>query len=280
MATSRLYQVLHDYSDLDPQVLDALQAELDNPEDGQMLGELVVRKGLMPFSDMMSLALTHNLIPKTQTVLKRIAKARQQHRVIKPMEHVTRYRLGDDDKISEMVVFPGDEIQLKIPRPNLARYSSVSSDERQVVEMTVELVNINQLREAERFLIDAREEFPKSVRVPLLLVWLYFLCQRFSSAWEYCNLARKDHPTDINLLEYQAFLEQCLGKHLLAVNHYQQLTLLANVKNIWYLLLAYSLEHAGLARDAALNYRIFLKISQQEELNNFVKLRLEKLAPQ
>ena len=280
MATSKLYQVLREHSDIDPQMLDAIQADLEDPEDGRKLGETVVREGLISFSTMMELSFTHELFPKTQSVLKRIAKARQKRQFIKPKEHETRYRLADDEKMSEMVVFPGNEIQLKIPRPNLARYNAVSTDERQVVEMAVELVNIGQLREAEMFLIDAREEFPNSVRVPLLIVWLYFLCQRFGPAWECANQARKEHPSDVNLLEYQAFLEQCIGKHLLAVHHYQQLTLLANIKNIWYLLLAYSLEHAGLAMDAAINYRIFLKLNQQEELTHFVQHRLEKLVPQ
>ncbi|GGX44965.1 hypothetical protein GCM10007392_09710 [Saccharospirillum salsuginis] len=280
MATSRLYQVLSEHSKLDPEVLDALQAELEDPSDGRALGELIVRRGLMSFYEMMSFALKHDLFQKTEAVLKRMAEARKHHQVIKPQQHVSRYKLSEDEKLKEEVTLPGRSLKLTIPRPNLGRYSAISTDEKQVVEMAVELVNIGQLQEAEMFLIDASEEFPNSVRVKVVLVWLYFMCQQYKLARDVCAKAQREHPSDINLVEYLGLLEQSLGKHLSAVNHYQRLTLLPKVKPVWYLLLGLSLEHAGLRQDAIINYRMYVNLGQQEELIHYVNQRLQVLVPQ
>lgn len=280
MASNRLYQVLKAHSSLDPDTLDALQAELDDPSDSRALGELIVQRNLMTFYEIMSLVFKHGLFDKTESVLKRMAEARKQHHVIKPHQHVSRYQVSEYDQPKEVIDLPGGELRLNLPRPHLGGYSAVNTDEKQVVEMAVELVNIGQLQEAEMFLIDARDEFPDSIRVKTVLIWLYALCQRYKLARDICTKAHQEHPSDTLLVEYLGLLEQCLGKHLSAVNQYQRLTMLPRVNPTWYLLLGLSLEHSGLTQDAVMNYRIFLRLGKQEELMNFVNQRLQALVPQ
>lgn len=277
MKSNRLYQVLLEHSNIEQARLDSLLSNLEDKNDARALASLVVQRGLLSFSDIMRLVLDHDLTPRSKGCLERLAKARSQHQVIKPKQHVTRYKLGDDDVISEQITLKPQELVVPIPRPDLTRYASISTDERQVVEMAVELVNVGQYSEAEMFLIDARDEFPDSVRVPVVLIWLYLLTHHFREAREVCTLAQKVNRTDINLTEFAGLTDQALEKHLLAINHYQQLTLLPKTKPIWYLLLAFSLEHARLPMDAGLNYRIFISLSKPDELRTYATRRLNKL---
>lgn len=277
MASNRLYQVLLEHSAIEQARLDSLISNLSDKSDARALGAVVVQKGLLTFPEIMDLALNHDLIPKSKVLLKRLAKVRSQQRVIKPQQHVTRYKLTEDETVSEQIELQGKQLVVTIPRPDLTRYSAISSDERQVVEMAVELVNIGQYQEAEMFLIDAQGEFPSSVRVPVVLIWLYLLCQRFNEASQVCISAMAVNRQDINLLEFAGLTEQTLGKHLRAINCYQRLTLLPKVKPVWYLLLAVSLEQAKLTADASLNYRIFVSLSPPDALRTYAAGRLQHL---
>lgn len=278
MATNRLYQVLIEHSGLDRGTLDSLVADLDDPDDARALGSRVVERGLMSFSAIMELALTHDLFPRTEAVLKRLTEARRRHQVIKPQKHSTRYKLSGDEHVVETLDIKQAGVSVPIPQPNLSLYSAISTDERQVVEMAVELVNIRQYQEAEMFLIDARDEFPGSVRVSVVLIWLYLRCHCLTEARTICASALTKQRDDVNLMEFAGLADQALGKHLLAINHYHKLICLPRAKPIWYLLLAISLERARLYMDAGHNYRIFMSLSSPDDLRTYAESRLNHLA--
>lgn len=277
MVSNRLYRVLLEHSNIEPARLDDLMTQLKDKSGARALGALVVQKGFLSFSAIMELALLHDLIPKSRRLVERLEKYRSKHRIIKPQHHKTRYKLDQDETVSEQIELDKN-LTVPIPRPDLTRYHAISTDERQVVEMAVELVNIGQYQEAEMFLIDARDEFPESARVPVVLIWLYLLCHRFEDASQVCATAMSVNRHDINLMEFTALTEQTLGKHLRAINCYQQLTLLPRVKPVWYLLLAISLERVRLTMDASLNYRIYVSLGPADQLRTFATQRLNHLA--
>ncbi|MHA7880424.1 MAG: tetratricopeptide repeat protein [Saccharospirillum sp.] len=272
-----LYHILIEHGPLTAEQLDPLVAELKDPEDGRALGALVIRDGLMSFGDVMDLALTHGLFVKAAEVLRRLQQARKGRTVIKPQQHSARYRIAED-ATEQTTLTLTEGLTLDIIEPDLDAYQNINTDERQVVEMAMELVRIRQFQEAEMFLIDARSEFQASARVPLVLSWLYLRCGLPREARAVSLQAVRDFPSDIQIVEQMGLIEQCLGKHLLAVNQFQKLVLLPRVKPIWYLLLGLSLERARLRTDAVSNYRIFLGVSRQAELTAFAEQRLAELA--
>lgn len=272
-----LYDILIKHSTLEAEQLDPLMAELRDPEDGRALGTLVIREGLMSFGDVMELSLTHGLFVRAAAVLRRLQEARKGRTLIKPQTHKGRYKVKDGQAgLQKLTLAEG--LTMGIIDPDLDAYRNINTDERQVVEMAMELVRIEQYQEAEMFLIDARSEFPGSARVPLVLTWMYLRCGLLDEAREVGLQAVRDYPSDIQIVEQMGLIEQSLGKHLLAVNHFQKLVLLPRVKPVWYLLLALSLERARLRTDATSNYKIYLSVARQADLKAFAEQRLQELA--
>lgn len=272
-----LYDILIKHSALTAEQLDPLLAELADPEDGRALGALVIREGLMNFGDLMELSLNHGLFVKAAKVLRRLQEARKGRTLIKPQSHTTRYKVKDGQPGMEKLTL-AEGLTMGIIDPDLDAYANVSTDERQVVEMAMELVRIEQYQEAEMFLIDARSEFPDSARVPLVLTWMYLRSGLVEEARAVCLQAMRDFPSDVQIVEQMGLIEHSLGKHLLAVNHFQKLVLLPRVKPVWYLLLALSLERARLRTDATTNYQIYLSVARQADLKAFAEQRLQALA--
>lgn len=272
-----LYDILIKHSVLKAEQLDPLLARLSDPNDGRALGALVICEGLMSFGDVMELSLNHGLFVKAADALRRLQQARKGHTLIKPQTHQGRYKVSDDQTGQQKLTL-AEGLTMDIIDPNLDAYDNINTDERQVLEMAMELVRIEQFQEAEMFLVDARAEFPDSARVPLVLTWMFLRCGLLKEAREICLQAIRDYPSDIQIVEQMGLIEQSLGKHLLAVNHFQKLVLLPKVKPVWYLLLALSLERARLRSDATSNYKIYLSVARQADLKAFAEHRLQELA--
>ncbi|PTY39015.1 hypothetical protein BGP77_09700 [Saccharospirillum sp. MSK14-1] len=278
MAINSLHNILLEHSDIDPKALDRLLGELQYKDDARGLGRLVLRDRLIGFYDLMNLALNYDLFPRTQTMLKRLAEAREKHQIIKPQEHTTRYKLGNTTIMpSEALVLINPNLTIPIPKPNLARYPESGSDERQVVEMAVELIRLGQYPEAEMFLIDAQDEFAQSLRIKLLLIWLYLLCQYYDDAVEPYQQGLDLAPQDPMLLEYAGLTEQARNKHLLAIHFFQKLVQQPKIKASWHLLLGVSLEKARLPDEAGSHYRRYLEGGKNAKLLSFAKQRLNYL---
>lgn len=278
MATNPLYNILLEHSDIDAKALDQLVSQLEYKNDARALGRLVLRDRLIGFYDLMSLALTYDLFPRTQSLLKRLTEAREKHQVIKPQEHTSRYKLGNATLIpSEALVLNNPNLSVPIPKPNLARYPESGSDERQVVEMAVELIRLGQYQEAEMFLIDAQDEFAMSLRIKILLIWLYLLCQFYDEAVTPYQQGLDLAPQDPMLLEYAGLTEQARNKHLLAIHFFQKLVQQPKVKASWHLLLGVSLEKAKLPNEASSHYRRYLEGGKNAKLLSFAKQRLNYL---
>lgn len=279
MATNVLYNILLKQTQLDRTKLDKLMGELKHKDDSREFGKLVLRERLLGFYELMSLAFTYDLFPRTQSLLKRLTEARERSQVIKPERHTTRYKLGNATLLpSESLVLTNPNLTLSVPKPNLSRYLDNGSDERQVVEMAVELIRLTQYPEAEMFLIDAHDEFPQSLRIKTLLIWLYMLCRSYDDAGAICQQALDLAPRDPALLEYAGLVEQARNKHLLAINYFQKLLQQPKIKASWHLLLGVSLEKARLPEDASAHYRFYLKAGNNAKLLSFAKQRLNYLA--
>lgn len=275
---NRLYELLKDHSNLSLEVLEQYYLALDNEDDERELGRRLILAGLIKLSGIMEIALQHDLFPKADSVLRRLAEARRRHQVIKPKAHTTRYRVSDDDVPVDQIELIDIGVNLPIPVPNLTSFRNTSTDEKQVADMAFELAKMNQVQEAEMFMIDALEEFPKSMRIFVLLAWHYCRCQHFKDAIRCCQAGLKLNPSVFPLVEYMAIAEQALGKHLLAINHFQKLACLPRVKPIWYMQLALSLERARLSMDARQNYQTFLTLNTDPELQQFAQQRSSILA--
>lgn len=275
---NRLYELLKDHSDVSLDVLEQHYRDLDDRNDERELGRRLILAGQIKLSGIMEIALRHDLFPKADSVLRRLAEARQRSRVIKPSTHTTRYRISEDDVPVDQIALVGIGVNLPIPTPNLTGFRDTSTDEKQVADMAFDLAQMNQIQEAEMFLIDAQEEFPDSMRIFVLLAWHYCRCQHFKAAIECCQAGLAVNDSVTPLLEYMGIAEQALGKHLLAINHFQKLACLPRVKPIWYMQLALSLERARLNMDARLNYQTFLALNQDPELQQFAQQRSTILA--
>ncbi|MEP4545943.1 MAG: hypothetical protein ABJ000_07170 [Saccharospirillum sp.] len=275
---NRLYELLKDHSNLNLEVLEQHYLALDNEDDERELGRRLILAGLIKLSGIMEIALQYDLFPKADSVLRRLAETRQRHQVIKPKTHTTRYRVSEDDVPVDQIELIDIGVNLPIPTPNLKSFRDTSTDEKQVTDMAYELAQMNQVQEAEMFMIDAQEEFPKSMRIFVLLAWHYCRCQHFKDAIKCCHAGLKLNPSVFPLVEYMAIAEQALGKHLLAINHFQKLACLPRVKPIWYMQLALSLERARLSMDAKQNYQMFLALNTDPELQQFAQQRSSILA--
>lgn len=275
---NRLYELLKDHSNLNLEVLEQHYLALNNRDDERELGKRLIQDGQIKLSGMMQIALKYDLFPRANSLLRRLAEARQRHQVIKPTPHTTRYRTSEDDVPVDQIKLIDIGVNLPIPTPNLKSFRDTSTDEKQVADMAFELAQMNQVQEAEMFLIDAQEEFPKSMRIFVLLAWHYCRCQHFKDAIRCCQAGLKLNPSVFPLVEYMGMAEQALGKHLLAINHFQKLACLARVKPIWYMQLALSLERARLSMDARQNYQTFLALNTDPELQQFAQQRLTILA--
>jgi tetratricopeptide (TPR) repeat protein len=226
----------------------------------------------------MEIALKYDLFPQADAILKRLATIRQNQQSIKPTRHTTKYLLGDEDVPVDQVELIGIGVNIPIPVPNVKSFRDSSTDEKQVADMAFELAMMNQLQEAEMFMIDALEEFPESMRITVMLSWHYCRSQHFKEAMQHCHNGLKINPSVYHLVEYLGIAEQALGKHLLAINHFQKLVSLERVKPIWYLQLAVSLERARLSMDAQHNYQTFLTLNDDPELEQFAQQRSTILA--
>lgn len=275
---NRLYQLLKDHSGLNLEVLEQHYLALDEPDDDRELGDRLIKARLIKLSDIMEIALKYELFPRADSVLKRLATARKRHQVIKPQTHTTRYRISEDDVPVDLIELIDIGVNLPIPTPNLKSFRDTSKDEKQVADMAFELAKMNQVQEAEMFMIDALGEFPKSMRIMVLLAWHYCRCQHFDEAIKCCQNGLKLNPSVFPLVEYMGIAEQALGKHLLAINHFQKLACLPRVKPIWYMQLAVSLERARLSMDARQNYKTFLAMNTDPELQQFALQRSTILA--
>jgi tetratricopeptide (TPR) repeat protein len=275
---SRLYHLLKDHSDLSLDVLDQYQAALPDPDDERELARRLIQAKIVTLSVIMEIALKHDLYPKADEILRRLALIRQNHQSIKPTPHTTRYLIAEDDVPVDEVELVEIGVTIPIPALNLKSFRETSTDEKQVAEMAFELAKMDQVQEAEMFMIDALDEFPKSMRIKVMLAWHYCRCQQFKQAMKHCHNGLKLNPSLFPLVEYLGLAEQALGKHLLAINHFQKLVSLTRVKPIWYLQLAVSLERARLNKDAAHNYQVFLSLNVDPELEQFAKQRITILA--
>lgn len=278
MASNVLYNLLREHSAIDAENLDRLMDELKQKDDARALGRLVLRDRLLGFYELMHLALTYDLFPRTQVLLKRLTEARKHHQVIKPQPHTTRYKLGNKTLMpSESLVLTNPSLTLSIPKPNLASYPESGSDERQVVEMAVELIRLGQYPEAEMFLVDAQDEFAQSLRIKALLIWLYMLCRCYDEAVLPYQQGLDLAPQDPILLEYAGLIEQVRNKHLLAIRFFQKLLQQPKVKASWHLLLGVSLEKARLPDEARDHYQRYLEGGKNAKLLGFAKQRLNVL---
>ncbi|HET8902557.1 MAG TPA: hypothetical protein VFN16_01020 [Saccharospirillum sp.] len=275
---NRLYELLKNHSDLNLELLEQHYLALDDPDDDRELGNRLIQARQIKLSTIMEIALKYDLFPKADSVLRRLAEARQRHQVIKPQTHTTRYRISEDDVPVDQIELIDIGVNLPIPTPSLNSFRDTSKDEKQVAEMAFELARMNQVQEAEMFMIDALEEFPKSMRIIVLLAWHYCRCQRFKEAIKCCQNGLKLNASVFPLVEYMGMAEQALGKHLLAINHFQKLACLPKVKPIWYMQLAVSLERAKLSMDAKQNYKTFLALNKDPELQQFAQQRSTILA--
>ncbi|MFG1497630.1 hypothetical protein ABMA57_13435 [Saccharospirillum sp. HFRX-1] len=278
MATNPLHSILLEHSSIDPQALDRLLEELEYKSDARALGRLVLRDHLIGFYELMNLTLNYDLFPRTQSLLKRLAQAHEKYQVIEPQKHTTRYKLGNATILpSEVLILTSPDLNIPIPKPNLARYPDSGSDERQVVEMAVELIRLGQYPEAEMFLIDAQDEFAQSLRIKVLLIWLYLLCKFYDEAVIPYQQGLDLAPQDPILLEYAGLTEQARNKHLLAIHFFQKLLQQPKIKASWHLFLGRSLEKARLPDEAGSHYRRYLKDGKNAKLLSFAKQRLNYL---
>jgi predicted Zn-dependent protease len=275
---NRLYQLLKKHTTLSPGLLEQHRLALTNPNDDRALGRSLIDANLIKLSTLMELTLKHDLFPQADSVLKRLAEARKQRQLIKPQTHTTRYLLSEDDAPVDQIELVDIGVNLPIPMPDLNNFRNTSSDEKQVTDMAFELAKMNQTEEAEMFLVDALDEFPKSMRITMLLAWHYSRCQSFKAAITHCQRGINQNPSVFTLVEYMGIATQALGKHLMAINHFQKLCCLPRVKPIWYLQLAVSLERVDMTMDATINYQIFLSLTQDPELRQFAQQRSTILA--
>lgn len=278
MKADTLLETLLSQPDLDHE---RIQAVFDSLEEGARISEFrhaLADAKIMSYMQIMKIFVNKTLLPKSQTLLKKIEVHRKENVHHKPKEHVQKFHVADDDTLIADLAFSAGELSIHIPSPDLSEMEFKHSDEKQAVMLAVEMVELGELTEAEIILLETLESFTDSVAAVLVLCWVY-LGTGHAARTEFWakSLIASGHP-DKNAMELLCLAEQAQNKHLVAVGHYQKLTQLKRVKSIWYLLMAYSQERANCPLEAEENYHIYNSIGKDDNLKQFARHHLQELS--
>lgn len=258
-----------------------IQAVFDSLDEGARISEFrhaLADANVMSYMQVMKIFVNKTLLPKSQTLLKKIEVHRKENVHHKPQTHVQKFHVTEEDRFVTDLAFAGGELKIPVPSPDLSEMKFNHSDEKQAVMLAVEMMELGELTESEIILLETLESFTDSVPAILVLCWVY-LCTGHESQAEYWakSLIASGKP-DKFAMEILCLAEQVQAKHLVAVGHYQKLAQLKQTKSIWYLLMAYSQERANCPLEATENYHIYNSIGKDGPLKQFTRQHLQELS--
>lgn len=277
MKALHLLETLLQEEGLDHAAIQAVYDELPANSGVNRFREALLKQKLMEYSHLMQLFINKTLLPHSQAVLTRVESKRATKEEYKPPTHQRKFHIEEDDRMTDKVAFAAGELPIRIPPPNLNNLHFDSTDERQAVELALEMAQQNELNEAEIILLETLEVFDKSTSAMLVLCWVYLSSghPRIIETWVKLSISKG--RTNGQIMELLCLAEQLQNKHLMASAHYQKLLRQKRVKSIWYLLLAYSQQRSQCLREAAENYRIYCKVGKDPQLIEFANQQLTQL---
>jgi hypothetical protein len=272
-----LLETLLSQPDLDH---DRIQAAYDVLPETARIADLrseLISQNVMSYVEIMNLFVNANLLPRSKTLLKKIETDRKARVHFKPETHQQKFHVKEEDRMISDVAFAGGALPIHIPVPELDKIKFHHSDEKQAVMLAVEMAELGELTEAEIVLLETLESFTNSTAAILVLCWVYLCTGHTDQSEHWAKTFIKNGIPDQRAMEFLCLAEQLQNKHLLASSHYQKLLQLKQVKSIWYLLMAYSLEKSNCMHEAADNYTIYTTVGSDTELKNFATQHLKEL---
>lgn len=278
MQASALHQVLIDHANVEHSQLNQVFERLPAAATVADYRSALVKAGILPYSTIMRLFFTHGLALKAKTVIKKIQNQRDKQVHFKPAVHEQKFKITEDDVLSPTIALASDLLTLNIPPPKADDLAYSHSDERQAVQLAVDIAKQGDAKDAEQILLETLDTFKHSSAAMQSLCWLYLSTAHGGMVQRWAKKELAIHPDNPYTLELLSMTEQVLGKHFLASAHYQKLLKQARVKPIWYLLLALSQDYGACHRDANENYKIYLRIGKDERIKSFAEQQLKRLS--
>lgn len=275
-AKSLLDNLIKEY-DVDETQIRALHESLPARATLDEFRQAVVDADLLSLSDIMRVHFKTNLLPASKRILVKLKKKREQQVYIKPKVHKHKFIIQSDDRFNEQIAFAAGELPVTIPNLDHSELNYHYSDEKQAVSLSVELINMGELQEAETILLETLDSFKDSTAAIKVLCWLYVCSGHPDEVAHWADEYTKQKGAGVVTLEIAALANQLQNKHITATAQYHKLIHQNQVKPIWYLLLAYSQERSMCLTEAIENYRIYSSISRDEQLAQFAKSNMTKL---
>jgi hypothetical protein len=110
------------------------------------------------------------------------------------------------------------------------------------------------------------------------LCWVYLSTGHADLARQWANRSLACRQSDSFMAELLPLSELASGKFLLASAHYQQLLRKEKVKSLWYILLAVSQEATQCIDDALENYKIYLAVGKDKNIQKYILTHLKELS--
>ena len=277
MKASSLLDTLLQEENLDHSAIQAVYDGLPAGCGVNRFREALLANKVLDYNTLMQLFINKTLLPHSQAVLTRLDRKRADIVQYKPTKHQQKFHISDEDYLTDRVAFASGELPIRIPPPDLKNFTFDASDERQAVELALELARSNELNEAEVILLETLETFDRSLAAILVLCWIYLSSGHPGIIETWVKLSISRGRTNGQMMELLCLAEQLQNKHLMASAHYQKLLRQKRVKSIWYLLLAYSQQRSQCLREAAENYRIYCKVGKDPQLIEFAQQQLTLL---
>lgn len=277
MRASKLLDTLLAEDGLDHSAIQAVYDSLPVKAGVNLFRKKLVSSGIMEYNELMRLFINKTLLPHSYNTLEKLEKQREQRVEFKPTGHRQKFHVREEDQLVENIAFSAGDLPIDIPPPNLNNMAFSYSDEKQAVQLALDMAKSGEQNEAEIILLETLESFSDSGPAILVLCWIY-LCTGHPDMLEtWVKLAMEKGTRSRHLIELLCLAEQLQNKHLLATAHYQTLVRQKRVKSIWYLLLAYSQERSQCYQEAIENYRVYMTVGRDDQLKEFAKQHLQEL---
>jgi len=277
MKASELLETLLSHSSVNADKVQSVYDSLPKSATIRDFRTEIVNQELMTYTEVMTLFITKNLLPRSKGLLSRIEKDRESKVHHKPKTHQQKFHIGENEDLVADVVLASGMLPVHIPAPDFSKLKFHHSDEKQAVMLAVEMVNLGEINEAEIILLETLDSFSESDAAIQTLCWVYICTGHNDQIEHWANNSLKDKRGGLLTLELLCLAEQLQNKHLLAAAHYQKLLRLKQVKSLWYVLIAYSQEQSQCLSEAAENYNIYITIGSDAQLKQFAQQHLNEL---
>ena len=252
--------------------------------DKRQLGSILVGMKALSRTDLIKVIAEFIDLPKAKIMLDKIEKRRkpkERNKISSGVEANQSPFVMDDKKVQEDLFFTDGNVKIKGPELDLSEFKDCDMDELQVAQMATMLLEKQQWEETEAYLIEAIQDFPKSIILRYQLIWLYNATGYQQKAIENCRIIEGSDDLNNQVNELLAWTMLKNLKLLESIRFYQ---ILCNEKKrdaIWFYLLAMCLFKSKLLGQSKTVFEHYLTIEGiSKELANNAQFYLAQIPEQ